>query len=126
MNCHCGLSYLSIRVKNFSYIEGGFTSSSTPPPLDIMDSMSPQNIIANPVTGAQYEQVLGVSPLTNVTFASRSFDGNTVLAFDSLGTPYSYNAGVLNALNSGSVVVKCNTNQLTITVQPYSGEIKVQ
>jgi len=24
---------------------------------DIMDSMSPQNIIANPVTGAQFEQV---------------------------------------------------------------------
>jgi len=93
---------------------------------DIMDSMSPQNIIANPVTGAQYEQVLGVSPLTNVTFSSVSFDGNPVLAFDALGTPYSYNAGVLNALNSGSVVLKCNTNQLTVSVQPYSGEIKVQ
>jgi len=61
-----------------------------------------------------------------VTFASVSFDGQTVLAFDSLGTPYSYNAGVLSALGSGSVVLQCNTNKLTISVQPYSGEIKVQ
>jgi prepilin-type N-terminal cleavage/methylation domain-containing protein len=93
---------------------------------DVCDVMSPQHIIANPVTGAQYEQVFGVAPLDNVTFSSVSFDGQTVLAFDSLGTPYSYNGGVLSALGSGSVVLKCRTNQLTVSVQPYSGEIKVQ
>jgi len=89
-------------------------------------SGSPTTVISHPVTGLSYQQTFGVAPLDNVNMQTVSFDGQTTIAFDSLGVPYSYNAGVLTALGSGSVVLQCNTNKLTLTVQPYSGEIKVQ
>jgi hypothetical protein len=44
-----------------------------------------------------------------------------------MGIPYTWDAtnGPV-ALNSGSVVFKAGKNQKTVTVSPYSGQIKVQ
>jgi hypothetical protein len=71
--------------------------------------------------------VFGKSPLENVTMSSVSFDGQTTLAFDALGVPNSYTPGTgLQPLNSGSVVISAPNASLTVSVLPYSGEVKVQ
>lgn len=102
--------------------------NTTSKKYDVMDAISPQHIITHPVSQSQYEQVFGVAPLDNVNFGTVSFDGQTTLAFDALGSPYSYNisTGTMSALNSGSIPLQCNQNKLTVTIQPFSGELKVQ
>ena len=94
----------------------------------ILDSMSPQNIVTHPVLQTPYQIVLNTGSLSGVTIGSVSFDSQTILAFDELGAPYSYSAltSTLTPLNAGSVVFKCAGFQSTLTVMPFSGEIKIQ
>jgi prepilin-type N-terminal cleavage/methylation domain-containing protein len=93
----------------------------------VVTSVSPMTIITHPVTQNAYTVVFGKSPLENVTMSSISFDGQTTLAFDALGVPNSYTAGVgLQPLNSGSVVIAAPNASMTVSVLPYSGEVKVQ
>lgn len=95
---------------------------------DVMDSVSPTNIITHPVLHTPYEVLFGVAPLRSVSLNSVNFDGNTTVAFDTLGVPYSYasTTQTLAPLTAGTVVLKSGAASTTITVQPYSGEIKVQ
>lgn len=92
----------------------------------LMDAMSPANIITNPVSQIPYTVTVGTGNLTNVTLRTANFDGNVVVAFDPMGVPYSWSssAGPV-ALSSGTVVFKAGVNQKTITVGAYSGEIKI-
>ena len=57
-----------------------------------------------------------------------SFDGKAGLAFDSLGAPYSVATdGTTAALVAqGQIKVTAGTYTLTVTVEPYTGEINVQ
>jgi prepilin-type N-terminal cleavage/methylation domain-containing protein len=88
---------------------------------------SPGAIITQPVGGLPYVVNVGTGALANVTMNSVSFDGNTTIAFDAIGVPYSWNStNGTTALNSGSIVLKAGANKLTISIAPYSGEIKVQ
>ena len=94
---------------------------------DLASSVTPLTIITHPVTMNNYEQVFGVAPLDGVSMSSVSFDGKTTLGFDSLGVPYSVDlAGIKQTLNSGSVVVSAKNASLTVSVLPYSGEVKIQ
>ncbi|MDB5332739.1 MAG: putative fimbrial protein [Phycisphaerales bacterium] len=95
---------------------------------DVMDSIAPANIISHPVLHTPFEVLFGVAPLRSVSLNSVNFDGNTTLAFDTLGIPYSYTSTTqtLTPLTSGTVVLKSGNATTTVTVQPYSGEIKVQ
>ena len=65
--------------------------------------------------------------LADVSLNAASFDTKTVLAFDELGTPHAYDedTGVLTAMNAGTVTLQCGAFQITITVEPYSGELRV-
>jgi prepilin-type N-terminal cleavage/methylation domain-containing protein len=88
---------------------------------------SPGAVITQPVGGLPYVVNVGAGALANVKINSASFDGNTTIAFDAIGVPYSWNAvSGTTALNAGSVVLKAGANKLTISIAPYSGEIKVQ
>lgn len=84
-------------------------------------------VITHPVNQSSYVVTLGTGSLPNVAIASPTFDGQTTVAFDSMGVPYSWSAASGQApLVAGSVQVKAGTNTLTVTVAPYSGEVTVQ
>ena len=94
---------------------------------DVMTSISPPVIITQPVSQTPYEMVFGKYPLDNVTLGTVNFDGNTTIAFNDLGVPMSVSsAGVAQTMNSGSVVIKAPKASITVTVQPYSGEVNAQ
>lgn len=85
---------------------------------------SPGSVITHPVNGVAYVETVGTGSLTNVAISSASFDGNTTISFDQMGVPYSWNAAGGNvAMISGSVVFTAGTDQMTVKISPYSGEI---
>jgi prepilin-type N-terminal cleavage/methylation domain-containing protein len=94
----------------------------------LMDRIDPPNVLVHPTLSIPYELGFGSGPLEGVTLAEVSFDGETTLAFDALGTPHSCTApaGKLSALNVAAIVLRSGDYKLTVTIQPGSGEIKVQ
>jgi hypothetical protein len=58
---------------------------------------------------------------------SVSFDGKSVMFFDELGTPHSYDPDtqIAKTLAAGAIHLKSHGCMLTVTVEPYSGELKV-
>ena len=112
----------AIASQKYFYVSFDAASNS----YQVMDS--PTSVITHPVQLTPYVIPFGTGALTKVKLVNPSFDTQTVLAFDSLGIPYSYNpaAGTTTALASGSVVVNCGTFNLTVSVKPYSGEVTVQ
>jgi prepilin-type N-terminal cleavage/methylation domain-containing protein len=110
----------SIALGKMHYVQFGSNQ------YQVLDSMSPANVINNPVTQIPYTMTVGTGNLTNVSVRTANFDGNNTLAFDSMGVPYSWSssAGPV-ALSSGTVTFKAGNNTKTITVSPYSGQIKI-
>jgi type II secretory pathway pseudopilin PulG len=97
----------------------------------VLESMSPVTMIKNPVDGSNYQVVFGSSAtngLKDMKLQTANFDTRTVLAFDAMGVPHSYdfNTATIIPLVSGQVIVKCGTHQLRVTVAPFSGELTVQ
>jgi prepilin-type N-terminal cleavage/methylation domain-containing protein len=97
----------------------------------VFDSISPQNLIKHPITGQNFQVKFGTGStngLDQMSLTSANFDGQTCLAFDSLGVPYSYNASTstLTSLSSGKVLVKSGTITVTVNVAPFSGEMTFQ
>ena len=69
--------------------------------------------------------------LADILLGSVSFEGQTTIAFDELGVPYYYdpNTNTTTALSvsNGSVIpVICGEFTVTIKIEPYTGEIKVE
>jgi hypothetical protein len=66
-----------------------------------------------------------------VTLTSASLDGKLVLSFDELGTPYSGDlvnattAGPQTALATGTIQVTAGFCSMTVSVEPYTGELSV-
>jgi prepilin-type N-terminal cleavage/methylation domain-containing protein len=111
-----------------------FTTSS-PQSYRLVTSVTPLVDITQPITKAsQYLVTLGAngSPgLTNVSLGTVSFEGKTTIAFDELGVPYYYDPGTntttaLTTSGGSTIQVKCGTFTLTVSIEPYTGEIKVQ
>ena len=94
----------------------------------VMDAIDPPHVVINPAQQAPLEVVIGKAPLQGVWASRIDFDGQTALAFDAVGTPYACTAGEqhLSPLNAGSIVLTSGAATRTISVQPMSGEIKVQ
>jgi prepilin-type N-terminal cleavage/methylation domain-containing protein len=94
----------------------------------LYSSMSPQQILTNPVNLNNYVMTFGRPGInnisSNVTLASVGFNGQSTIAFDELGEPYSYNAGTLTPLSgSGTIVLTNGNNSLTISVAQDTGDI---
>lgn len=93
----------------------------------VLDAVSPNFVITNPVSQQEYTVTVGTGPLANVAINTANFDGNATVCFDAMGVPYSWTSGAgAVALNSGTVVFKSGKNTKTVTVSPYSGQVKVQ
>jgi len=97
---------------------------------EVLDSIAPDALITHPVEQRPFQVKLSTGrtdDLKYVKLDSISFDGKPVLAFDELGTPLSFDPGTGSKppMVSGNIVLKSGTYQLTISVEPYSGELKV-
>jgi len=112
----------SIALQQMQYVQFNAATNT----YQVLDAVSPNDVITHPVNGTPYTVNVAAGSQANVTLSTVSFDGNNTIAFDAMGVPYSYNGTTTAALISGQVVIKCGGNQLTVSVGPYSGEIKVQ
>ena len=97
---------------------------------EVLDSMSPEHLVDHPVNKTPFRVDVGAARddgLRDVTLAGVTFDGQTVLAFDELGTPFAYDefTATPTAMNAGSVTLASGEYTITITVEPYSGELRV-
>lgn len=86
--------------------------------------------ITHPVTRAPYTTTFGAqsSPLSNVALTSESFGGPSIVGFDEMGSPFSYDTGTSTATSltaSGTVVLTSGSSSLTISIEPYTGEVTV-
>jgi type II secretion system protein H len=89
--------------------------------------------IPQPITKESYYEVkIGQknTALSDVSLGDVSFEGFTTIAFDELGVPYYYDptgptTTALSSVGGSTIQVKAGTYTLTITVEPYTGEIKV-
>jgi prepilin-type N-terminal cleavage/methylation domain-containing protein len=90
---------------------------------------SPLATLTHPVNQKPYEITFGTggdNGLQDTTLASAEFDGGMTLAFDELGAPYSYDAVLgLTPLSSGAIKVSCEGYEITITIEPSTGELTV-
>jgi len=97
----------------------------------VLEQMTPsETIITHPVNKTPFTVQLGSArkdDLKDVALDAVSFDTQTVLMYDELGTPHAYNATshTSAAMASGSIRLKANNYTLTISIEPYSGELKI-
>ncbi len=107
------------------------TFSTTNQQYGLYSSMSPQQVLTHPVNQIPYVMTFGQAGPNNVssvvTLGSVSFNGQSTIAFDELGTPYSYNTGTTSPLpqNGGTIVLNSGDYGLTISVAQDTGEITV-
>lgn len=122
----------AIATQSYQYVT--FDASAQTYALSSGMPVSASNTLDHPVEHRPYVTAFGTGSartLGTVSFNSVSFDGKSTLAFDALGTPYAYDAAAavgarLTPLNSGSLKLSSGDQSLTISIEPYSGEMTVQ
>jgi prepilin-type N-terminal cleavage/methylation domain-containing protein len=96
----------------------------------ICSSMSPQTVVPHPVNLGNFVQTFGSGDLANCQLVSANIaGGSSVLAFDELGAPYSYNTTTLATTpisGSAQIVVRSGQASLTISVESATGQMTVQ
>ena len=98
---------------------------------EIFEQMSPSTVyIKHPVEASNFIVTVGPSgpkPIRDVLIDTASFDGKTILMFDELGTPFAYDAGTnsYSPMTAGSIRLACGDLRLTIVVEPFSGELRL-
>ena len=97
----------------------------------VLDQFQPTiTIITHPVERSPVAVSIGPggpAPLRDVLLDSVSFDGQSVLAFDEMGTPYAYNPAthVATALTSGMISIRCKEILINVIVEPFTGELRL-
>ena len=98
---------------------------------EVLEQISPSAVlIKHPVEASNFVVNLGnngAKPIRDVTLDTITFDGKTILAFDELGTPLAYDASTSTdtPMNAGKIILACGTLKLTITIEPFSGELRL-
>jgi prepilin-type N-terminal cleavage/methylation domain-containing protein len=98
---------------------------------EVLQQMTPsEQLITHPITKQPFQVSVGAArgdELKNVTLDAVSFDTRPVLMFDEMGTPHSYDPATLTGspMVAGSVRLRSGTFTITISVEPYSGELRV-
>ncbi len=99
---------------------------------EVFEQMSPTPVhVQHPVQAEKFIVKLGpdgAKPIRDVVIDTAGFDGKNVLMFDELGTPMAYDTGssTYTPMINGSVKLMCGTLSLTIVVEPFSGELRLQ
>ena len=98
---------------------------------EVLDRLtaSGEQIITHPVDKVPFVVPLGAArndPLRDVVLDAATFNGYPVLKFDELGSPNAFDPDTFTStpLAAGSVRLKSYDHTITITVEPYSGELK--
>jgi prepilin-type N-terminal cleavage/methylation domain-containing protein len=85
-----------------------------------------------PTFNGKYVTAFGVSKsqMETISISNISFGGWTCLKFDELGVPYGYDittatATQLTGSSIGTINVNCGKYSLTVSVEPYTGELTV-
>ena len=118
-----------------------FDTAGSPQTYRVLSSMNPQTDVTHPVTKAStYEVKFGMgapATTTGITpgmeqcgLGTVSIESHSEIGFDELGVPCYWDAGTNQAVplstSGGSTIqVRCGTFTLTVSVEPYTGEIKV-
>ena len=103
----------------------------------VMSAMSPATVLTHPVNKTPYQVTFGTGGthgfedivLQSASFASASGSGQLTVGFDELGVPQVYNSGTgtTNSMTgTGTIVIKCGTYSMTISIEQDTGEISVQ
>jgi prepilin-type N-terminal cleavage/methylation domain-containing protein len=97
---------------------------------DLLDAINPSDVfMTHPLEHANYRVSLGSGndDLKYVVFDQVTFDTKTVLMYDEMGTPYAYDplTQTSAAMVAGSIRLKSHAYTVTVSVQPYSGELKI-
>lgn len=102
-------------------------AAGTPQGYTVYSPISPATIIQHPIQHQDYIARFGTTAgLSQASLGQVDFGGQKTIAFDELGAPYSYDGTTVTALAApGSIEVQSGKFKLTITVQPYTGEIGV-
>lgn len=90
---------------------------------------SPLATITHPVNQKPYEITFGSggdNGLEETTLVSAEIDSTSILAFDELGAPHSYDSTLgMVPLTTGTIKVSCESFVLTINIEPSTGELSV-
>jgi prepilin-type N-terminal cleavage/methylation domain-containing protein len=97
----------------------------------VLTAWNPQVFVTHPINKTNYVtsfSTAATGPMKEMTLTSADFDAKAGLAFDSLGSPYSVATDGTTAplVAAGQVKVTAGSHTLTVTVEPYTGEINVQ
>ncbi len=116
----------AISMQTTQYVSFNISSQE----YGLYSSMSPQQVIQHPVNLNDYMMTFGSDGPNNVsqsvTLTSASFNGQSTMAFDETGVPYSFNAGALTPLSAtGTVVLTSGNYSLTISVAKDTGDLTV-
>jgi|HubBroStandDraft_6_1064221.scaffolds.fasta_scaffold604479_2 prepilin-type N-terminal cleavage/methylation domain-containing protein len=116
----------AIAMQTMHYV----TFDTTNQQYTLFSSMSPQQVLQHPINLNNYVMTFGKSGPNNISqsvaLTSANFNGQTTIAFDETGVPYSYNAGATTTLSgTGTIVLTCGTTSLTISIAQDTGEITV-
>jgi prepilin-type N-terminal cleavage/methylation domain-containing protein len=82
--------------------------------------------VTHPITKDNYLQSFGSTPgLEDVVIESVNFDAQSMIGFDELGTPYAVGGegGPAALAAAGTIVIRSGDYSLTISVEPFTGEI---
>lgn len=116
---------LAISQQSTKYVK--FTSTG----YGVYNAGTAATAITHPVNKTAYLQTFGASGspgLVNTSIGTSTFDGSPTLAFDELGSPYSYNA-VANTITplaaAGEIVLVSGTYRLKVSIEPFTGEMTV-
>ena len=98
---------------------------------DLLEQIAPTDVfMTHPLEHANYRVSLGggrKDDLRYVVIDQVTFDAKSVLMYDEMGTPYSYDPATQTstAMAAGSIRLKSHAYTVTVSVQPYSGELKI-
>ena len=106
----------------------------------VMDAAGPSgadNVVMHPVNKDPFVMQFGPSGNSRVSDikiksavfngVDAAYQGEFTIVFDELGTPYvyCYDLNNTNEMLDGTIVLQCGAHELTITIERYTGEIKV-
>lgn len=130
---------LAISSQTRHYIS--FDTTANPRSYRILSSVNPPVDVSHPITKAtEYKVVFGrnapdgtdgITPgMGQCGLGAVSIEGRTTIGFDELGVPCYWDTATnqpvsLTVTGGSTIQVQCGTFTLTVTVEPHTGEIKV-
>lgn len=116
----------SIAMQKMLYVQFDVSGQS----YSALSSVSPKTVLQHPISKGDYQIKFGSNGTNGVgdaTLVSANFDGNAVIGFDEMGSPYGVSAtGAAVQLSIGKIQVKSGTGKtLQVSIEPYTGELSV-